>query len=93
MQSFIEKDARGRVSVQDLAARAAVRSRTLARRFRVATGETPRGYLQLIRIEKAKRLLETTAHPVDRITSEVGYRDATAFRRAFIRTTGLGPRE
>ena len=93
LQSFMEKQLRHRISVHDLAAQAAVSNRTLNRRFRAATGETPRRYLQLVRIEQAKRLLETTSTPVDSITAAVGYRDPTGFRRAFLRTTGLSPRE
>ncbi len=88
------------VSVDELAAHASVSTRTLDRRFKTATGETPRGYLETprgylrrIRIEVAKRLLETSIDPVDHIRARVGYADPTAFRRAFTQTTGLGPRQ
>jgi transcriptional regulator GlxA family with amidase domain len=61
------------VSVDVLAAHANVSLRTLNRRVRMATGETPSGYLQRIRIEAAKRLLETTTDPVDHLRARVGY--------------------
>ena len=63
------------------------------RRFKTATGQTPRAYLQRIRIQAAKRLLETTTDPVDHLRAQVGYGDPTAFRRAFTHATGLGPRQ
>jgi transcriptional regulator GlxA family with amidase domain len=80
------------VSVEELAAYASVSTRTLDRRFKTATGQTPRAYLQRIRIQAARRLLETTTDPVDDLRAQVGYGDPTAFRRAFTHATGLGPR-
>ena len=93
VQSFVEERLADGISVEDMATIANVSTRTLDRRFRAATGATPRGYLQRIRLEMAKRLLETTDEAVDAVRARVGYRDPTAFRRAFSRTTGLGPRE
>jgi transcriptional regulator GlxA family with amidase domain len=63
--------------------------RTLKRRFRNATGTTPIDYLQNLRIEEAKRLLEATNVPVENIGFEVGYEDASFVRRLFKRKTGL----
>jgi transcriptional regulator GlxA family with amidase domain len=65
--------------------------RTLIRRFRAATGSSLIEYLQNLRIEEAKRLLETGALPVDEIGAEAGYTDTSFFRRLFKRLTGLTP--
>jgi transcriptional regulator GlxA family with amidase domain len=92
VQSFMEAHLAAGVSVGELAAQASVSTRTLDRRFKAATGLTPRAYLQRIRIDAAKRLLETTTDPVDQLSARVGYGDPTAFRRAFTQATGLGPR-
>ena len=48
-------------------------------------------YVQNLRIEEAKALLETTDRPADDISSEVGYEDSSFFRRLFKRRTGLSP--
>jgi transcriptional regulator GlxA family with amidase domain len=93
VQSFMDAHLAAGVSVDQLATYASVSTRTLDRRFKAATGETPRGYLQRIRIQAAKRLLETTTDPVDHLRARVGYSDPTAFRRAFTQATGLGPRQ
>jgi transcriptional regulator GlxA family with amidase domain len=93
VQSFMEAQLAAGVLVEELAAYASVSTRTLNRRFKTATGQTPRGYLQRIRIQAAKRLLETTTDPVDDLRARVGYGDPTAFRRAFTQATGLGPRQ
>jgi transcriptional regulator GlxA family with amidase domain len=93
VQSRMEEDPARQASVDDLARFVGVSVRTLGRRFNAAVGETPRRYLQTIRIETAKRQLETTSDPVDRIMVRVGYQDPSAFRRAFVRLTGLGPRD
>jgi transcriptional regulator GlxA family with amidase domain len=48
-------------------------------------------YVQALRIEEAKQLLERGRHSVDDIGAEVGYRDSASFRRLFKRLTGLTP--
>ncbi len=71
--------------------RAGVPERTLKRRFKVATGSTLIERVQNLRVEQAKRLLETTQSPVDEVSAAVGYEDASFFRRLFRRRTGLAP--
>ncbi len=65
--------------------------RTLKRRFKAATGTTLMDYVQNLRIEEAKRLLETGTTPFDDIAAEVGYENPGFFRRLFKRRTGLTP--
>ena len=67
--------------------------RTFNRRFTAATGVTPIRYVQHIRIERAKRLLEATAESIEEISWAVGYEDPAAFRRLFKRLTELTPGE
>ena len=69
----------------------AVPERTLKRRFKTATGNTLIEYLQNLRIEAAKRLLESGPLAVDEISVEVSYEDPSFFRRLFKRSTGLTP--
>jgi transcriptional regulator GlxA family with amidase domain len=65
--------------------------RTLKRRFKIAMGSSLIDYLQNLRVEEAKRLLEATEMPVDEISFDVGYEDPSFFRRLFKRRTGLTP--
>ena len=65
--------------------------RTFKRRFTAATGHTPIAYVQRTRVERAKRLLETTDQPIEEISWAVGYEDPASFRRLFKRLTGLTP--
>jgi transcriptional regulator GlxA family with amidase domain len=67
--------------------------RTFARRFRAATGYAPLDYVQTLRIEEAKQLLETSDTAIDAIAAEVGYEDPASFRRLFKRTTGITPHD
>jgi len=71
--------------------RAGLPSRTFKRRFRAATGYSPLEYVQTLRVEEAKHLLETTALSTDEIGVAVGYRDPSSFRRLFKRLTGVSP--
>ena len=57
--------------------------RTFQRRFTLATGLAPSDYVQALRIEKARGLLERTAHPISQVAWSVGYQDVAAFARAF----------
>jgi transcriptional regulator GlxA family with amidase domain len=68
-----------------------VPERTLKRRFKAATGMPLIDYLQNLRIEHGKHLLETGDLPVEEISAEVGYADASFFRRLFKRLAGLTP--
>jgi transcriptional regulator GlxA family with amidase domain len=77
--------------VEEMARRSGLSSRTFKRRFTAATGHTPIGYVQRIRVERAKRLLETTATPVEEVSWAVGYEDPASFRRLFKRLTGVTP--
>jgi transcriptional regulator GlxA family with amidase domain len=76
-----------------LAATFGISSRSLSRRFTTATGRGPQAYLRHMRVEHAKRLLETTDETVERVRLLVGYRDSAAFRRAFKDSMGIPPRE
>lgn len=88
---WLSRHASQDVSTQELAAALAVSYRTLHRRFVAAAGMAPLAYLQALRIEHARELLETTRDSVERIVETVGYRDSSAFRRLFARQLGLSP--
>lgn len=90
-QSLVDRLGPTPISVGELARRLHVSPRTLGRRFTAALGVGPRAYIEEVRVEAAKRLLLETASPVDRIRTDVGFRDASAFRRAFKRRVGLTP--
>lgn len=79
------------LSLETLAAALSVAPRTLQRRFHSATGDSPITYLRLVRLEAAKRLLETTDGSIDSITWDVGYRDSRSFSRLFRANTTLTP--
>ena len=65
--------------------------RTLKRRFKAATGVTLIEYIQNLRIEEAKGLLEAGSISIDDISAAVSYEDSSFFRRLFKRLTGLTP--
>ncbi|ONM49826.1 GlxA family transcriptional regulator [Nocardia donostiensis] len=79
------------LSLADIAAQSGTSTRTLIRRFRDQTGTTPLQWLHRARIRQAQHLLETTEHSVERISGQVGFGSATAFRDRFKRTTGVSP--
>lgn len=77
--------------VADLVRQSGLPKRTFDRRFKAATGYSPLAYIQALRIEEAKQMLETTDEPVDAIAQQVGYEDGASFRRLFRRIAGMNP--
>ncbi len=65
--------------------------RTLHRRFLDVTGSTPLAYLQALKIERAKEMLESSSASLESITASVGYEDVSSFRQLFRRITGISP--
>lgn len=77
--------------VQQMVIQSGLTERTFKRRFKIATGYTPINYVQTLRIEEAKQLLESTSEAIDIIAQQTGYEDPTSFRRLFKRMTGVTP--
>jgi transcriptional regulator GlxA family with amidase domain len=92
-QRWMERHIQQSFRLTELAGYLAVSERTVNRRFGRALGEAPLHYLQSLRIEVAKRLLETKELKVDSVRERVGYGDISSFRQLFKRQTGLSPRE
>jgi transcriptional regulator GlxA family with amidase domain len=92
-QDYIESNTQKKISIKQLASRFAVSRRQFDRRFIEATGNTPFEYLQRVKVEVAKKLLETGRKTVSEVMYEVGYSDASAFRKVFKEITSLSPVE
>jgi transcriptional regulator GlxA family with amidase domain len=77
----------------ELAAVASASERTLLRHFKAAIGMTPLEYLQNLRIERAKIMLEVSLNNLHTVAAACGYTDSGSFRRLFHRATGMSPGE
>ncbi|WP_046494232.1 GlxA family transcriptional regulator [Streptomyces odonnellii] len=88
---WLDENADQDLTLDDIAVRARMSSRTLSRRFREQTGTTPLRWLHRARIRRAQYLLETTTHSVDRIATQAGFGSPTAFRERFKRVVGTSP--
>lgn len=92
-QAYMESNFCEKISVEKLSKELAIGRRNFDRRFIRATGNTPVEYLQRLKIESAKKSLETTRKTVSEIMYEVGYSDHKAFREVFRKITGISPLE
>ena len=90
-QAYIEDNLTDKFSMEDLASKYALSRRNFDRRFIKATGNTPAEYLQRVRIERAKKMLESSPSNISEVMYEVGYADIKAFRGVFRKITGLTP--
>ena len=93
VQHFLQANEGRDARLATLAEQAGLEERTLLRRFQKATGLTTTEYAQRLRVAKAQELLQFGRLPVERISWEVGYSDAGAFRKIFHRIVGLTPGE
>ncbi|MDD2310723.1 MAG: GlxA family transcriptional regulator [Desulfuromonadaceae bacterium] len=91
--AWLEENAHLKLSVEDLAERAAMSPRNFARIFMKETGMTPLKYIEQIRLERAIRLLEETVYPMEMVASESGFASAEQLRRVFRRRMGITPIE
>ena len=78
--------------MSDLANDLGVSERTIIRHFQTALDQPPLRYLQSLRIEAARSLLEAGDLNVERIAMQVGYNDTSSFCRLFKEKVGLSPR-
>ncbi len=92
-QKFMESNYTKKISIDSLSRDLGISPRHFKRRFKVATGENPLTYLQLLRVESAKNRLETTRDPINEVTWGVGYEDINSFRKLFKKHTGMSPKE
>jgi transcriptional regulator GlxA family with amidase domain len=90
-QEFIENNFQNKFTVDHLAAMFSVSRRNLERRFKKATSNTIVEYIQRVKIEAAKKNLESASKNINEVMYEVGYNDNKAFRTTFKRITGLSP--
>lgn len=93
VQHRLQEDPSATTSVEEMAERCGLPHSSFRRRFTRATGYAPRRYLQHLRIEEAKRLLERTDRSVEDVCWAVGYEQPASFRRLFKRLTSLSPSE
>lgn len=92
IQTWMQQHLRQHFLLDDIADKFAVGKRTMIRRFKKALNETPASYMQRLRVDEAKRLLETTELALEQIVDRVGYEDVSSFRKLFIQLTSLSPR-
>lgn len=79
------------IQLRDLAARESLSVRTFTRRFRAETGVSPGQWLTRQRLERARRLLESTDLSVDRVAGDAGFGTVRSLRQHFQAALGVTP--
>jgi transcriptional regulator GlxA family with amidase domain len=91
LQRSIEKEYQTINTIEEIIEKIPSSRRNIVRRFKHATGLPPIEYLQRVRIERAKKLLEQSNLSVGDIVAEVGYTDPKSFRKIFNKIVGVSP--
>lgn len=90
-QRYIEEKFKSDISVEQIAGEINMSKRNFIRRFKNATALNPIEYIQRIKIEAAKKALETGEANIADVTYSIGYSDLKTFRTLFKRITGCTP--
>ncbi|MGI5466933.1 GlxA family transcriptional regulator [Streptomyces sp. CA-132043] len=90
-QSWALENLHRPLTLADLAGHARMSLRTFARRFREETGVSPGRWLTQQRVLRARRLLETSDLPVDRIAGQVGFATGASLRQHLHAAIGVSP--
>ena len=91
IQRWIRANLKQTITLDAIADKFALGKRTLMRRFKSSTSETLAHYIQRLKVDEAKVLLETSRRSVQSIAQAVGYEDVGAFRKCFIKYTSVSP--
>jgi transcriptional regulator GlxA family with amidase domain len=91
-QLYMEKNYKQPLTLEDLAGRSNMSVRNFIRRFEQATTNTPFEYLQRVRVEAAKKILETKKDGVEQVAARCGYEDVDYFRKIFKRYVAMTPK-
>lgn len=90
-QEYIEQNFRDKITVDELCDLFGIGRRTFERRFKKATTNTIIEYIQRVKMEAAKKQLESGRKTVNEVMYEVGYADTKAFRDVFKKIAGISP--
>ncbi|OBG31782.1 GlxA family transcriptional regulator [Mycobacterium sp. E3198] len=88
---WIENNAHRPLTLRDIALKASSSERTLNRRFKRETGQTPMQWVNSVRVKHAQQLLQRTCEGIETISRHVGFTSATNFREHFRRVAGVSP--
>jgi transcriptional regulator GlxA family with amidase domain len=91
LQAWIADNLDADLRVEALAERASMSPRNFARFFRRETGMTPAAYVEVLRVERARQLLEEAGDPTEVVAAQCGFGTPETMRRAFARRVGVAP--
>ncbi len=91
--SYISENLGGDLRIETLASRFHMSQRTFVRTFTHKTGSSPGRYIEQLRIEQARQLLEDTDRPISKVAAACGYNTVDGLRLAFERKLGTSPKQ
>ncbi|QTH43704.1 response regulator [Cohnella sp. LGH] len=93
VKAFVDTHYRQTLSLQEIASRFFLSREYLSRRFKQVYNENLSEYIERVRIENAKVLLQNDQYSIAAVAEMVGYQDGRYFSKIFGKLTGMTPRE
>jgi transcriptional regulator GlxA family with amidase domain len=91
LQKWVQHNFDKDLPVPLLASQAGMSVRNFTRQFKAQTKMTPSGFLAATRIDAARRMLEGSSTPLERVAVQAGFHDLASLRRAFVHRLGVTP--
>ena len=92
MLDYVRRETSRAPTLKEMASIAGLSPTHFGRAFRATTGMAPHKYLQDLRMERARRLLETTKLSITQIALQCGFEQSTSFATSFKKLVGVSPR-
>ena len=93
LHRWLDANLQRNIRIEDMAAQAHMSLRNFHRQYALQMGLTPAKSVELLRIERARTILETSDAPIKSVAVQCGFGDEERMRRAFVRETGINPSE
>lgn len=90
---YMRENLEKQLNIQELAARLGFSASYFSASFRKQTGHSPLTYFNLLKIQQACQLLDTTDMKINQISYKMGFDDSFYFSRLFTKMMGMSPKE
>lgn len=91
--NFIKNNYQEKLTLDQLCLKANLSKGYFVRKFKERTGLSPMQYVSVLKVDKAKTLIEQSSAPISSVMEQVGFLDSAHFSKLFKSRTGYSPKK